>query len=284
MKTRNLLLFLFVFSFVISACNPPAAPEPTATLTLAPEPGKTKTPTATRTATPTKTPSPTPLPPTATATLSSEELAAKRLYQASLQYLAETAEEAVVKVKEIGFLGGKNESPDNVCGPLTVAIMRDGGFLPEDVPVKNMWLLCLREDEENENLPYCHGTDTLNRIYFPPEDYEYIRITESIATYDFVKNPLKAGDWLYLYVLKGVSNYNGFDHMLVVTRIDENGAAYSVTNINHGEGFVIQEELLYDPTRPGVGLFYDLSNDHLRKELGMTGTAGFMLVRPKAIP
>jgi hypothetical protein len=71
--------------------------------------------------------------------------------------------------------------------------------------------------------------------------------------------------------------------MLVVTRVDDRGRAYSVTNIHTGDGFIIQEELLYDPRRAGVGLFSELTNDQLRKELGMTGTAGFLLVRAKAI-
>ncbi len=282
MMKKGLSLALFILMLLVSACGSLVQPEPTETLT--PQPSKTSTSTATPTATPTKTPSPTPLPPTATPTLSPKEKAALRLYEASLHYIAETADEANERVKEISFLGGKNESPDNACGPLTVAIMRDGGFLPADSPLKNMWLLCLREDEEDPDLPYCFGTDTLNGIYFPPDQYTYTKIEESIGKYDFVKNPLQVGDWLYLYVLKGVSNYRGFDHMLVVTRVDENGAAYSVTNINHGEGFVIQEEMLYDPTQPGVGLFYDLTNDTLRKELGMTGNGGFMLVRLKESP
>ena len=84
-----------------------------------------------------------------------------------------------------------------------------------------------------------------------------------------------------MFVRKGISNYTGFDHMIVVTRVDEDGAAYSVTNINYGDGFVITEALLYDPDKPGKGLFYDLTNDSLRKELGMTGTDGFLLIRVK---
>lgn len=283
---KKAIITSFVILFILSACGKAVVYEPSQTSSSEPSPvpSNTPMPTATQTATPTHTPSPTPVPPTATPTMSPEEIAALRLYEASLYYVAETPLEANDKVKEIGFLDGTYESPDNACGPLTAAIMRDGGFLPEDSPVKDMWLLCMREDEEDEDLPFCHGTRTLNRIYFPPEKYDYIKIEESIGKFDFVSNPLQVGDWLYLYVLKGVSNFTGFDHMLVVTRVDENGAAYSVTNINHGEGFVIKEEMLYDPTRPGVGLFYDLSNDDLRKELGMTGTAGFLLIRAKNAP
>lgn len=280
---KKTVLLCFICMMMLNACGTANRSEPTSTATqeALPTTTNTQTPSPTLTRTPTHTPSPTSAPPTATATMSAREIANQRLYEASLAYLANTPQEAIEVVKRIGFLGGTWESPDNACGPLTVAIMRDAGFLPEEAPLKNMWLLCMREDENDEDLPHCSGMKTLNSIYFPPEEYEYIPVDESIGSYDFVNNPLRVGDWLYLYVLKGVSNYNGFDHMLVVTRVDENGAAFSVTNINHGEGFVIREEMLYDPTRPGKGLFYDLSNDKLRKELGMTGTQGFLIIRAK---
>lgn len=241
----------------------------------------TFTPTATATPAPTNThtpiPSATPLPPTATLTLRQQREA--RLYQASLHYLADTPEQADLVAREIDFASGPHESADNACGPLTVAIMRDGGYLPEDANPHDMWLLCPREDN-----PECHGLDTLNQKFFPQTEYDYIRVNESIGSYDWAKNPLQPGDWLYLFVRKGISKYEGFDHMLVVTRVDDHGRAYSVTNINKGDGFVIQEELLYDPRRPGQGLFSELTNDKLRKELGMTGTAGFLLIRAKANP
>lgn len=178
--------------------------------------------------------------------------------------------------REIDFAADTHESADNACGPITVAIMRDGGYLPEDANPHEMWLLCPREDN-----PECHGLVTLEQKFFPKSDYDYVRVEESIGTYDWAKNPLQPGDWLYLFVRKGVSRYDGFDHMLVVTRVDDRGRAFSVTNINKGEGFVIQEELLYDPRRPSLGLFAELTNDKLRKELGMTGTAGFLLIRAK---
>jgi len=155
--------------------------------------------------------------------------------------------------------------------------MRDAGYLPEDANPHDMWLLCPREE-----LPECHGLVTLDQKFFPQSDYDYSLVEESIGTYNWAKNPLQPGDWLYLFVRKGISKYDGFDHMLVVTRVDDRGRAFSVTNINKGDGFVIQEELLYDPRRPSLGLFAELTNDKLRKELGMTGTAGFLLIRAKA--
>lgn len=278
MRHRNLHLLLICL-LALSACGSKGmTPSPTASLQPATQ-TPTFTPTATATPAPTNThtpiPSATPVPPTATLTLKQQREA--RLYQASLHYLADTAEQADLVAREIDFASGPHESADNACGPLTVAIMRDGGYLPEDANPHDMWLLCPREDN-----PECHGLDTLEQKFFPKTEYDYIWVDESIGSYDWAKNPLQPGDWLYLFVRKGISKYEGFDHMLVVTRVDDYGRAYSVTNINKGDGFVIQEELLYDPRRPGQGLFSELTNDKLRKELGMTGTAGFLLIRTKA--
>ena len=276
MRTRIVLLLLACLLALSSCVVNTTAPTPTPSL-----PPATKTPTATATKTPAPTstntpiPSATPVPPTPTLTLKEQREA--NLYQASLHYLADTAEEADLVAREIDFASGPHESADNACGPLTVAIMKDGGYLPEDANPHDMWLLCPRED-----IPGCNGLNILDQKFFPQSEYDYIRIEESVGTWDWAKNPLQPGDWLYLFVRKGISKYDGFDHMLVVTRVDDRGRAYSVTNVNKGDGFVIQEELLYDPRRAGVGLFADLTNDKLRKELGMTGTAGFLLIRAKA--
>lgn len=275
MNRRLIQAFCFCL-LILSACaenNTPTAVPPTLQPT-SPIPTITATFTPTPTCTPAPTSTSTPIPATPTQTLQQQREA--KLYQASLLYLADTPAKADEIARKIDFAADLHESADNACGPLTVAIMRDSGFMPADANPHEMWLLCPREE-----IPECHGLDVLNRFFFPQEDYEYSRVTESVGTYDWAKNPLKPGDWLYLFVKKGVSKYDGFDHMLVVTRVDERGRAYSVTNINKGDGFIIQEELLYDPKRPGVGLFDELTNDKLRKELGMTGTAGFLLIRAK---
>lgn len=282
LKVKKFLPVLLSLFLLLSACEMFAEPTPTLPppISVVHTHTNTPSPTATFTPTPTVTLTPTIAPPTSTPTMTWRQRAEKNLYEASLRYLAYTPEDADKVAQYIDFASDPHESASSACGPLTVAIMRDGGYLPADVPVHDMWLLCPGDAPER---PHCAGIGDrkLRRSYFPDEHYEYTRVKESIGTYDWVNNPLEVGDWLFLYVLTGVSNYRGFDHMLVVTRIDENGAAYSVNNINHGDGFVIQEEMLYDPTRPGVGLFYDLTNDSFRKELGMTGTDGFMLIRPK---
>jgi hypothetical protein len=171
------------------------------------------------------------------------------LYRASLEYLADTTAEANAVAKSIKFNRGAYENVRNACGPLSIAIMRSAGILPATTSVREIWLLCAREGGT------CSGMSVLKREYFPPSEYDYFQTTQSVRDYDFAANPLQAGDWLYLYV-----KHNGFDHMLVVTRVDKNGAAYTVTNLNRGEGFKITEEVLYDPTKPGTGLFYELTD------------------------
>jgi hypothetical protein len=66
--------------------------------------------------------------------------------------------------------------------------------------------------------------------------------------------------------------------MLVVTRVDKFGRAYSVTNHATPEGFVIDEVMLYDPGNPGFGKFSEWTNRQNNK-LGTTGFGGFELWR-----
>ena len=238
------------------ASNPTALPTATAVSTLSPDP------------------SPTPFAPQEPDP-GAERAAALQdsLYRASLEYVAETTAEANAVVKSIKFNRGAYENVKNACGPLSIAIMRSGGILPDTTSVREIWLLCAREGGN------CNGMTVLKREYFPPSEYDYFQSAQSVREYDFAANPLQAGDWLYLYV-----KHNGFDHMLVVTRVDANGAAYTVTNLNRGEGFKITEELLYDPAKPGTGLFYELTDPiRLKYELylGLSGDGGFMIIRRK---
>ena len=200
---------------------------------------------------------------------------AEKIYKASLEFIAETPELSDSIARKIGFAGGKVESASNACGPISIAILKNAGLLPATTDVHNSWLLCARDRSD------CNGIEVLQNEYFPPEKYDYILIKESVRSYDFVSNPLHVGDWLYLFVKN-----NGFDHMLTVTRIDKNGAAYTVTNVDRGSGFIISEELLYDPSKPGTGLFFELTDPHRsdpKVNLGICGDGGFLIVRRKPI-
>ncbi len=203
-----------------------------------------------------------------TPTTKPEETWEDVLYHTSLRFIADTPEEADQVAREIDFLAGEKEVAGNMCGPLSIAILKDGGLLPEETDVHDAWLLCAHENREN-----CFGMETLTKSYFPPDEYEYKRVYENVKDYDFKSNPLQPGDWMYLYTY-----IHGYDHMLVVTRVDERGNPYTVTNVDWGEGFVIQEMKLYDVDNPEEGLFYELTKIE-RRRIGMMGTAGFLLVR-----
>jgi hypothetical protein len=190
------------------------------------------------------------------------------LYQASLQFIAETPEEADLIAKKIDYMAGDTETATNLCGPLTIAILNEAGWFEPQTDAHHAWLLCARENRED-----CFGVETLKKVYFPPDEYDYLRVYDSVRDYDFKSNPLQPGDWMYLFTY-----IHGYDHMLVVTRVDEKGNPYTVTNVDWGEGFVISEMKLYDTENPEEGLFYELTKIE-RRRIGMMGTAGFLLVR-----
>ena len=68
--------------------------------------------------------------------------------------------------------------------------------------------------------------------------------------------------------------------MLVVNRVDSQGRAYSVTNYNTEEGFVINEVMLYDPNDPSAGIFAQWTKRE-KQLLGSTGFAGYEVWRLK---
>jgi hypothetical protein len=227
---------------------------------------------------PTQTPSPsaTPMPtatPIATATpttrgaLNWEQ--ETRLYEASMRFLADSEEQAIVIVRnQIDYLESIAEHPSLVCGPLSAVILRDAGLLPSDVDLHGFWLLD----------PRLRPSQIVLETYFPPERYEWYHFENSTTEFDFNAFPLLPGDFIYLY-----AGINGtFEHIITVTRVDQDGRAYTVSNLATEQGFVIRELMLYDPSDPGVGQFYDWMNRDINYWLGMTGDGGFDLWRPTA--
>jgi len=197
-----------------------------------------------------------------------EQSQEEALYQASLKFIAETPEEADLTAKKIDYMAGETETASNMCGPLTIAILNEAQWFEPKADAHQAWLLCARENRED-----CFGVEILKKVYFPPDEYDYIRVYDSVRDYDFLSNPLQPGDWMYLFTY-----IHGYDHMLLVTRVDEKGNPYTVTNVDWGEGFVISEIKLYDTENPEEGLFYELTKIE-RRRIGMMGTAGFLLVR-----
>ena len=186
------------------------------------------------------------------------------LQRAAEKYIAHTQAEATQVAISLGYLSGKNASPSLMCGPLSAAILRDAGILPADTDLSAFWLLNLET-----------GTRTLEK-YFPKDKYLWLKYDLPINKIDFSADPLKAGDWVYLYS----GPKWGFSHILTVTRVDKQGRAYSVSNNQKDErGFVIEEDMLYDPTEAGVGMFYDWTNPIKRGMYGTTGLGGMLVIR-----
>jgi hypothetical protein len=249
--------------------------QPTSTATTA----STATPTASATFTPTITPSPTATF-TATATLTQTEMLVAngeitftgpltqeqqiKLYEASLTFLAPTYEQS--KQMAVMINQARFSDPNTTCGPLSIAILQKAGLVGKDRAPHDLFLI-------NPDL----GKDRLMlESFFPKEKYSDTRRKVRIDKEDWLANPLTPGDFLYIYSGTG----GNFEHMLVVTRVDSQGRAYSMTNYNTEQGFVIKEALLYDPADPNAGLFSKWTERQFAK-LGSTGFAGYEVWRLK---
>lgn len=181
-----------------------------------------------------------------------------RLYEASLKFIALTSKEARAKGEQ--FNGKGYGSPTVICGPLSIAILRAAGLVPPETEPYDFWLL--NPDNQVDR-------NKLERL-FPNERYENIRYRTRLKNYDWRSDPLQPGDFLYIYAGTGGT----FEHMLVVNRVDNLGRAYSVTNFNTANGFIIDEVMLYDPNDPQAGIFYQWTERQFA-DLGSTGFAGF---------
>lgn len=256
-----------------------SAPVPPSTLTLTIQPSVTSTVTAAITAIPTLTFTPTLLPsPTATLTtaeimISNGEIAFTgpltreqqiKLYEASLFFIAPTYEQS--KKMSVLINNARFSDPNTTCGPLSIAILQKAGILGADLVAHDFFLI-------NPDL----GKDRIIiKTTFSPEQYTDTRYKARIDQFDWRANPLAPGDFLYIYSGTG----GNFEHMLVVNRVDSQGRAYSVTNYNTDQGFIINEALLYDPVDSNAGLFSQWTEKQFQK-LGSTGYAGFEVWRLK---
>lgn len=187
-----------------------------------------------------------------------------RLYKASLAYLADGEEEAVYMAQSIGYLPNGGH-PATMCGPLAIAILRDALLIDRHVDLETFWLLNPRDE---------YTVSAILEKYFPREHYHWYQTSTPVNYFDFKNYPLYTGDFLYLFAGPG----GNFEHMLLVTRVDEEGRVYSVSPIETANGYSITELMLYDPKRPGEGYFYDITNKENAK-FGLTGFGGFWMWR-----
>ena len=273
-------VMVFVALPTAKAYSVPPSVTPTTVLTSTetPKPIRTLAPTATFTATPTLIPPTETLVPSATATpepvqalinagglmftgpLSSYQQI--DLYKAAMYYARTTVEDSKRVGVEVN--GAGYGDPSNICGPLAVAILRDAGLLPANTVPHDFWLL---------NPLAATDAARLTRT-FPPTYYSYTRVLTPINKIDWRASPLMPGDFLFLWHGSG----GNFDHMLVVSRVDNMGRAYAVTNYGTPDGFIINEAMLYDPDDGTVGLFHQWTQEQ-DAILGSTGFGGFELWR-----
>lgn len=254
--------------------------QPTATFTPTTLPTTIFTPTTTLTSIPTLEVTPTPLP-LFTATLTAAETKVAngeivitgpltreqqlKLYEASLFFIAPTYKES--KKMSVLINNARFSDPNTTCGPLSIAILQKADILGADLVAHDFFLI-------NPDL----GKDRITiKNVFNPEQYTDTRYKVRINQFNWNANPLVPGDFVYIYAGTG----GNFEHMLVVNRVDSHGRAYSVTNYDTEQGFVIDEALLYDPADSNAGLFSRWTEKQFQK-LGSTGYAGFEVWRLKA--
>jgi hypothetical protein len=187
-----------------------------------------------------------------------------KVYEASLKYVRTSTEESLLIGEQIN--GPGYGAPSNICGPLSIAILQDAGLIEPELDPHAFWLLNAKLWDDRRLLARA----------FPPEEFENMRVQVRLNKVDWNNTPLYPGDFIYIYA--GAGN---FEHMLLVNRIDSEGRAYSVTNHNTDNGFIISEVLLFDPDNPKVGMF-PVWAERPNRLLGATGFGGFEVWRMRA--
>jgi hypothetical protein len=185
-----------------------------------------------------------------------------KVYESSLKYIGISPDEIQLIGEQIN--GPGYGSPDNICGPLSLAILQEAGIVRSDINPHAFWLLNPDVKEKRKLLAQV----------FPPDRFENIRFRIPLKKMDWLTNPLYPGDFIYIYAGTGGT----FEHMLVVDRVDSDGRAYSINNYMTPNGFIISEVLLYDPADPNAGMFPSWTARPNAKS-GSTGFAGFEVWR-----
>ncbi len=269
MKFSSILVVMVAFLLaLVSACSPVVQTSPASLPSSTPVPFQPTAQAATPQLSPTSTVETPVVVPTfqlsSACVLTSDQRS--RLETVSLKFLADSELDAIQVAQDLDYIG-INGQPSTMCGPLAVAILQDAGLVDPFYPRKNFYLLNPRPG----------FGDAFVESLFPTSRYLKIVEERVIKEVDYQAEPLCPGDFLYLFAGESGS----FEHMLVVTRVDEFGRAYTVTNVDFRLGYRIEELMLYDPAKPGVGMFTDwTSSPH--PQVGRTGYGGFWLWRPKA--
>lgn len=276
--------WLFIPSSHLAPATNTSIPTRTSTITLTPTatadytptftPTYTFTPTLSNLPSPTSTSTPTITPTLATAKLKIQvgeltitgpltQLQQILLYDSSQKFITPTTVESTWVGEQINGIG--YGSPTIICGPLSIAILQSAGLVQSETLVPfDFWLLN----------PFISKDRALLNRTFPSDQYLNVDVETPLNEIKFVGFSFLPGDFLYIKHGSG----GNFDHMLVVNRVDSEGRAYSVTNYNTEQGFVINEVLLFDPNDPHAGVFHKWTARRDAIE-GSTGFGGFELWR-----
>jgi hypothetical protein len=184
------------------------------------------------------------------------------LYQASTAYIQASPADSKLAAKEINEVGYGD--PSNICGPLAIAILRDAGLVPYYLSPHDYWLLDPTKAPDKR----------LIQNAFPATLFTHEVIETPLNKVDWGATPLHPGDFLFIWHGSG----GNFDHMLVVSRVDSGGRAYSVTNFGTADGYIIAETMLYDPQDSTVGIFHTWTRER-EAILGSTGFGGYEIWR-----
>jgi hypothetical protein len=154
-----------------------------------------------------------------------------------------------------------------MCGPLAWSILNDAGAFPlgwggwSGGP-RVFWLSMPR----NNGRPWS---------LFPSDSYHLYSFHVPMIKFDFNAFRLYPGDFLYTY-----SQRVGFDHMLVITEVDDQGNVYSVTNlvqISPENKTTIERVLVLNDKDPTAGI---VKNQWAKDGTnGRTGHDGFDVFR-----
>lgn len=205
-----------------------------------------------------------PIPPPSTGNVLSEEQR-KRLIEAARAFIAPDLQSAREVALQVDFIEGRNEDASTMCGPLAIAILQTAALLGAWVSRHNFWLL-------NPKVNPRPLQDTM-----PDTLYDWYEFNSPIASSDWSAFPLMAGDVVYLHAGPG----DTFEHVLVVTDVDEQGRAFTVSNFFVTNGTIIEERMLYDHNDPSAGQFAAWADRSVRNTYGNTGNGGWRLWRVK---
>lgn len=208
------------------------------------------------------------------------ESPAAKLITAADKYKAPTLTQVASIAPTIGEVKAYREDlGNNLCGPLSLQILKDAGLLPSSIDVNTLYFF--NPAKEMYLLP---------RV-FNPNEWDQINtigtgVTLGSADY-WAKNPLQRGDWVF-------SAGGSFGHMFVVSEIAADGKVYAVTNYvdttlnptgKKPDWNPIDRVLLWDPTNPGNpdAMFNRWTNPSDNPRYGSTGLNGFIIEKPKAL-